>query len=140
MKGRKLEGEGDGGNMSSLLFSFLFTLVVIQSLACLFLKSFILFGVFVRGAIFIWKSSQHRGNAKLKEHEVRDIRKRLKWYRAGDPEGCSPRYLAEVYSMTTEAIRKIERRELWGHLPDEEVKPSAQEQVEREASAQRMVE
>src|SRR5258708_33434075 len=81
------------------------------------------------------KKEQHKGNSKLREHEVRDIRTKLKLYREGSPGGCPPRFFADFYNMTTEAIRKIERREVWGHLPDELALTPEQERAAGEASA-----
>src|SRR5258708_30130931 len=83
------------------------------------------------------KKEQHKGNSKLREHEVRDIRTKLKLYREGSPGGCPPRFLADFYNMTTEAIRKIERREVWGHLPDELALTPEQERAAGEASAKK---
>ncbi len=42
--------------------------------------------------------------------------------------------------MTTEAIRKIERREVWSHLPDEPPLTPEEEKAAGEALAKRMLE
>ena len=66
---------------------------------------------------------------------MRDIRAKLARYRAsGGREGLSPRDLAQAYFLSTEYVRKLERRETWAWLEDKAV-PQADLAAEAAASA-----